>query len=397
MKEHIAEYGGDPDFVVITGGSAGGHLSALAALTAGGRAFQPGFEDADTSVQAAVPMYGVYDFTNRDRTGRGRHGGHAVPAGLQVELADAREVWEQASPMTWVGPEAPPFFIAHGANDSLVPVEQARSFARMLREASDQPVVYAELPRRPARLRLVLLGADTPHPAGDRPVPRRRPHRPRRPCRPHRGCRTGGAGLVGGPDAMTTNRRLVLAQRPHGLLAEGDVRLEEVALPDLEEGEALMRTTYLSIDPTVRTWVSEARSYFPPVQIGEVVRCSGTGVIVDSRAEGLAVGDLVYSLPGWQEHAVVRDDAFTTKLDPGTDLLAALGVLGNNGITAWIGMLDIGQPEEGQTVVVSAAAGATGSIAGQLARSPWLPGGRDRRAGRQVLPSWSTSWASTPA
>ena len=167
---------------------------------------------------------------------------------------------------------------------------------------------------------------------------------------------------------MTTNRRLALAQRPHGLLAEADVRLEEVALPDLEEGEALMRTTYLSIDPTVRTWVSEARSYFPPVQIGEVVRCSGTGVIVDSRAEGLAVGDLVYSLPGWQEHAVVRDDVFTTKLDPGTDLLAALGVLGNNGITAWIGMLDIGQPEEGQTVVVSAAAGATGSIAGQLAR-----------------------------
>ena len=77
--------------------------------------------------------------------------------------------------------------------------------------------------------------------------------------------------------------------------------------------------------------MSEARSYFPPVEIGEVVRCSGTGVIVASRAEGLAIGDLVYSMPGWQEYAVVRNDAFLTRLEPGTDVLAALGVLGNRG------------------------------------------------------------------
>jgi acetyl esterase/lipase len=147
VKDNIAEYGGDPDFVVITGGSAGGHLSALAALTSGVRAFQPGFEDADTSVQAAVPMYGVYDFTNRDRTGRGDMEEMLSRLVFKSNLADAREVWEQASPMSWVGPDAPPFFIGHGTNDSLVPVEQARSFARMLRAASDQPVVYAELPR----------------------------------------------------------------------------------------------------------------------------------------------------------------------------------------------------------------------------------------------------------
>jgi acetyl esterase/lipase len=147
VKEHIAEYGGDPDFVVITGGSAGGHLSALAALTANVGAFQPGFEDADTSVQAAVPMYGVYDFTNRDRTGRADMEDMLSRLVFKSSLADAREVWEHASPMSWVGPDAPPFFIAHGANDSLVPVEQARSFARMLQAASDQPVVYAELPR----------------------------------------------------------------------------------------------------------------------------------------------------------------------------------------------------------------------------------------------------------
>jgi acetyl esterase/lipase len=147
VKEHVAEYGGDPDFVVITGGSAGGHLSALAALTAGVEAFQPGFEAADTSVQAAVPMYGVYDFTNRDRTGRADMEDMLSRYVFKATLADAGEVWEQASPMSWICPDAPPFFLAHGANDSLVPVEQARSFAAMLREASDQPVVYAELPR----------------------------------------------------------------------------------------------------------------------------------------------------------------------------------------------------------------------------------------------------------
>lgn len=147
VKEHIVEYGGDPDFVVITGGSAGGHLSSLAALTPGVAAFQPGFEEADTSVQAAVPMYGVYDFTNRDRTGRADMEQMLARMLFKSSLVDAREVWEQASPMSWVGPDAPPFFIAHGANDSLVPVEQARSFARMLREGSGQPVVYAELPR----------------------------------------------------------------------------------------------------------------------------------------------------------------------------------------------------------------------------------------------------------
>ena len=147
VKEHIAENGGDPAFVVITGGSAGGHLSALAALTENVGAFQPGFEDADTRVQAAVPMYGVYDFTNRDGTGRADMEDVLARLVFKSRLAETRDVWEQASPMSWVGPDAPPFFIAHGTNDSLVPVEQARSFARMLRAVSDHAVVYAELPR----------------------------------------------------------------------------------------------------------------------------------------------------------------------------------------------------------------------------------------------------------
>ena len=147
VKEHIAEYGGDPDFVAITGGSAGGHLSSLAALTPNVAAFQPGFEDADTTVQAAVPFYGVYDFTNRDGTSRADMEDMLARMVFKSKLADSRDVWEQASSMSWVGPDAPPFFVIHGTNDSLAPVEQARSFSHMLREASNEPVVYAELPR----------------------------------------------------------------------------------------------------------------------------------------------------------------------------------------------------------------------------------------------------------
>jgi acetyl esterase/lipase len=147
VKQNIAEHGGDPEFVVITGGSAGGHLSSLAALTPGVAAFQPGFEDADTAVQAAVPMYGVYDFTNRDGTSRSDMEPMLRHLVFKSPFADSREVWEQASSMSWVGPDAPPFMIVHGANDSLAPVEQARSFAAMLRVASNEPVVYAELPR----------------------------------------------------------------------------------------------------------------------------------------------------------------------------------------------------------------------------------------------------------
>jgi acetyl esterase/lipase len=145
-KAHIAEHGGDPDFVVITGGSAGGHLSALAALTPHVKEFQPGFEDADTSVAAAVPFYGVYDFTNRHGTGRSDMEPFLAKQVFKTELDEDRAAWEQASPLSHVGPDAPPCFVLHGTNDSLVPVEQARTFVDELRTGSRQPVVYAELP-----------------------------------------------------------------------------------------------------------------------------------------------------------------------------------------------------------------------------------------------------------
>jgi acetyl esterase/lipase len=145
-KTTIVEYGGDPDFVAITGGSAGGHLSSLAALTSHVLDFQPGFEDADTSVAAAVPLYGVYNFTNRHGTGRASMEQFLAKVVFKSRLYEDRPRWEQASSITHIGPEAPPFFVIQGTNDSLVPVEQARTFVHELRAHSRQPVAYAEIP-----------------------------------------------------------------------------------------------------------------------------------------------------------------------------------------------------------------------------------------------------------
>lgn len=147
VRQHIAEYGGDPSRIVITGGSAGGHLAALAALTAGKSEFQPGFEGADTSVCACIPFYGVYDFTNR----LGTHPGFGLLWLLEQfvmkrRLTEAPEAFEQASPLFHVHDHAPPFLVIHGDQDSLAPVVDARAFVTALRERSPHPVVYAELP-----------------------------------------------------------------------------------------------------------------------------------------------------------------------------------------------------------------------------------------------------------
>ncbi|MFG1922511.1 alpha/beta hydrolase fold domain-containing protein [Cryptosporangium sp. NPDC048952] len=143
VKENIAEYGGDPDFVTITGGSAGGHLTALHALTARDRIWQPGFEDVDTSVAAAVPLYGIYDWTDAQDAGLIRLLENRV---IKQTLADAPDLFGTASPRRAITADAPPFFVLHGANDSLVPVRGARRFVEDLRATSKQPVVYAEIP-----------------------------------------------------------------------------------------------------------------------------------------------------------------------------------------------------------------------------------------------------------
>ena len=146
VKDNIGRYGGDPEFIAITGGSAGGHLAALAALTPGVAEFQPGFTEADTRVQAAIPCYGVYDFTRTDDVLHPMMAPYLERRIMKHTRAQHLTMFEQASPITHVGPSAPPFFVMHGRNDSFIPVEQARHFVARLRDTSSQPAVYAELP-----------------------------------------------------------------------------------------------------------------------------------------------------------------------------------------------------------------------------------------------------------
>jgi acetyl esterase/lipase len=146
VRASIMMYGGAPNFLAITGGSAGGHLAALAGLAAGDADFQPGFEEADTSIQAVVSFYGMYDFTNTVRSGRRDTEDFLTRVLFETRLRDDWERWERASPTHRVRVDSPPFFVVHGTNDSVVPVEQGRRFVRRLQATSANPVVYVELP-----------------------------------------------------------------------------------------------------------------------------------------------------------------------------------------------------------------------------------------------------------
>jgi len=146
VKREIAHHGGDPDFVALTGGSAGGHLSALAALTANDPVFQPGFEDADTSVRAAVPLYGVYDLLDRAGDSPAQQEEFLSRIVIGAPQHEAYEVWDQGSPLSQLRPDAPPIFVVHGGIDTFTNHEQARAFADALRVISRNPVAYAELP-----------------------------------------------------------------------------------------------------------------------------------------------------------------------------------------------------------------------------------------------------------
>lgn len=146
IRAHADEYHIDPNFIAVTGGSAGGHLTALTALTINDARYQPGFEDADTSVQAAVPFYGVYDFTDRLRLlGRGFMEKFLEPVVMKAFFSEEPEKFHDASPLSILHPHTPPMLIVHGDKDVLAPVEYARLFAKELGEVSQHPVFYAEI------------------------------------------------------------------------------------------------------------------------------------------------------------------------------------------------------------------------------------------------------------
>jgi NADPH-dependent curcumin reductase CurA len=166
------------------------------------------------------------------------------------------------------------------------------------------------------------------------------------------------------------NRRYLLRERPTGRIDEGTFELAEEAVPEIGEGEALVRTRWISLDPTNRAWIGETPTYLPPVAIGEVMRAGGLGEVVSSNSPDYQIGQLVQGLTGWQDYVVASASAPMLAMPeiPGVSPSFFLGALGMTGLTAYVGMFDIGRPQSGETVVVSAAAGAVGSVAGQLAK-----------------------------
>ncbi len=155
-----------------------------------------------------------------------------------------------------------------------------------------------------------------------------------------------------------TNRRIVLAKRPSGLVDDETVRLESEPAPQPADGEALVKVRYLSIDPTIRTWMDDVPSYLPPIQIDEV-----------SRTDAYQPGQLLFGMTGWQDYVIAdAGERAMTVLPDGVPPGVAIGILGVTGMTAYFGITDVGQIKEGDVVVISGAAGATGSAAGQIAK-----------------------------
>ncbi|MBD2040920.1 NADP-dependent oxidoreductase [Microcoleus sp. FACHB-672] len=168
------------------------------------------------------------------------------------------------------------------------------------------------------------------------------------------------------------NRQFRLAARPVGDIKESDFEYREEPIPNPTEGEVLVRNIYLSLDPTNRLWMSDIPQYMPPVEIGQIMRGIVLGVVEESKNPNLQRGDLVSGALGWQDYTLVEENNIlsVTRLPSPLPypLTAFLGPLGLTGWTAYFGLLDIGQPKEGETVVISAASGAVGSVAGQIAK-----------------------------
>lgn len=170
---------------------------------------------------------------------------------------------------------------------------------------------------------------------------------------------------------MTINRQWLLAARPHGMVGPDNFSYREAPLESLAAGQVLVRNKVFSFDPTQRNWMVDRPSYLPPVALGEVMRAGTVGEVVESKHPEFSVGNLVQTTGGWQDFAVVapgQGPMGLTKLPEGVSPELMLSVLGITGLTAYFGMLELGEPKAGETVLVSGAAGATGSVAGQIAR-----------------------------
>jgi NADPH-dependent curcumin reductase len=165
------------------------------------------------------------------------------------------------------------------------------------------------------------------------------------------------------------NQRWLIAARPEGLVKESDFRWNETPLGETGEGQVLVRVVYISLDPTNRIWMNAADSYLPATKLGDVMRGGGIGVVEESKHPGFAAGDIVQGLLGWQKYSV-SDGVGLGKLPKGlpVPMTAFFGLLGHIGLTAYFGLLDICQPKTGETLVVSTAAGAVGSLVGQIGK-----------------------------
>lgn len=164
-----------------------------------------------------------------------------------------------------------------------------------------------------------------------------------------------------------TNRQILLRQRPVGPVADECFEVVETQTPTLADGEVLVRVDYLSIDPTIRGWMSHD-TYLPAIAIGAPIRSAGAGVVVESRNDDYPVGATVMGLTGWQDYCVMSGETLGQILPDGIDVTDAMSLYGGTGVTAYIGLTEIGRPTSGETVLVSGAAGATGSVAGQIAK-----------------------------
>ena len=170
---------------------------------------------------------------------------------------------------------------------------------------------------------------------------------------------------------MNTNRQWLLAKRPHGIVTKENFEYTESPIPEPGDGEVLVRNLLLSFDPTQRGWMEDRESYLPPVQIGEPMRAGSIGQIIESNNPEFSKGALVQTTGGWQDFLVVAPGQGVmglSKVPDGVSPELMLSALGVTGLTAYFGLLDLGEPKEGQTVLVSGAAGATGSVAGQIAK-----------------------------